>query len=76
MAGSFVTVIFFLAKDGLAATTPIMFGILVSAVIFFVVTAIDRKKHVVDIHEDGTVYVDGILQEQKTRKSAKALGHE
>ena len=73
MAGSFITVIFFMVKDGLAATSPIMGGILVSAVIFFLVTAIDRNKHVVDIHEDGTVYVDGVLQEQKTRKSAEAL---
>jgi hypothetical protein len=28
---------------------------------------------VVDIHEDGTVYVDGVLQETKKRKSAEAL---
>ena len=73
MIGSFVTVIIFMVKDGLAATTPIMFGILVSAVIFFVVTAIDRHKHEVQIMEDGTVYVDGVLQENKKRKSAEAL---
>ena len=48
---------------------------MVSALIFFIITAIDRKKHVVDIHEDGTVYVDGVLQEQKKRKSAEVLGH-
>jgi len=75
LLGSFVTVVIFLIKDGLTATTPIMFGILVSAVIFFVVTLIDRTKHVVDIHEDGTVYVDGVLQETKKRKSAEVLGH-
>ncbi len=74
MAGSFITVIFFMAKDGLAATSPIMGGIVVSALIFFIITALDRKKHVVDIHEDGTVYVDGVLQEQKKRKSAEVLG--
>lgn len=73
MLGSFITVIIFMAKDGLAATTPIMFGILVSAVIFFGVNAVDRKKHQVDIREDGTVYVDGILQEQKKRKSAEVM---
>ena len=76
MAGSFITVIFFMAKDGLAATSPIMGGIVVSALIFFIITALDRKKHVVDIHEDGTVYVDGVLQENKTRKSAEAMGLE
>ena len=70
LLGSFVTVVIFLIKDGLTATTPIMFGILVSAVIFFIVTAIDRTKHEVDIHEDGTVYVDGVLQESNRRKSA------
>ena len=74
MCCSFVTVIFFMAKDGLAATSPIMGGIVVSAVVFFIVTLIDRNKHVVDIHEDGTVYVDGVLQENKRRKSADALG--
>lgn len=74
LLGSFVTVVIFLIKDGLTATTPIMFGILVSAVIFFVVTLIDRTKHVVDIHEDGTVYVDGVLQETKKRKSAEVMG--
>ena len=73
MCGSFITVIFFMVKDGLAATSPIMGGILVSAVIFFIVTAIDRNKHEVDIHEDGTVYVDGVLQENKRRKSADAM---
>lgn len=73
LLGSFVTVVIFLAKDGLTATTPIMFGILVSAVIFFIVTAIDRTKHVVDIREDGTVYVDGVKQEIKKRRSAIAM---
>ena len=67
---SFVTVLVFLVKDGLTATTPIMFGILVSAVVFFLVNAIDRKKHEVVINEDGTVFVDGVKQELKKRKSA------
>lgn len=31
---------------------------------------IDRNKHEVDIHEGGTVYIDGVLQENKRRKSA------
>ena len=62
MLGSFITVILFMIKDGLAATTPIMFGMLVSAVIFFGVNALDKKKHKVDILEDGTVYVDGVKQ--------------
>lgn len=75
MLGSFITVVIFMAKDGLAATTPIMFGMLVSAVIFFGVNAIDKKKHQVDIMEDGTVYVDGVLQEQKKRKSSDILGY-
>ena len=71
LLGSFVTVIVFMVKDGLAATTPIMFGMLVSAVIFFVVTAIDRNKHEVKILEDGSVIVDGVKQEMKKRKSAQ-----
>ena len=71
LLGSFVTVIIFMVKDGLAATTPIMFGMLVSAVIFFVVTAIDRNKHEVKILEDGSVIVDGVKQEMKKRKSAQ-----
>ena len=74
MLGSFITVVGFMIKDGLAATTPIMFGILVSAVIFFGVNAIDKKKHEVKIMEDGTVYVDGVLQETKKRKSAEVMG--
>ena len=65
-----MTVLVFLVKDGLTATTPIMFGILVSAVVFFLVNAIDRKKHEVVINEDGTVFVDGVKQELKKRKSA------
>ena len=73
MLGSFITVVIFMVKDGLAATTPIMFGILVSAVIFFLVNAVDRKKHEVEILEDGTVFVDGVKQENKRRKSADAL---
>ena len=71
LLGSFVTVIAFMIKDGLAATTPIMFGMLVSALIFFIVTAVDRHKHEVRIMADGTVYVDGVKQEQKKRKSAQ-----
>ena len=70
MVCSFITVIAFMAKDGLAATTPIMFGILVSAVVFFVANAIDKKKHEVKILEDGTVFVDGVKQETRRRKSA------
>ena len=70
LLGSFITVIAFMIKDGLSATTPIMFGILVSAVIFFVVNAIDKKKHEIEILEDGTVIVDGVKQELKKRKSA------
>lgn len=70
LLGSFITVIAFMIKDGLSATTPIMFGILVSAVIFFVVNAIDKKKHEIEILEDGTVLVDGVKQELKKRKSA------
>ncbi|MDD7035780.1 MAG: sodium:solute symporter [Firmicutes bacterium] len=62
---SFITVLIFLIKDGLTATTPIMFGILVSAVVFFLVNAIDRKKHEVVIYDDGTVSVDGDIQEIK-----------
>ena len=38
---------------------------------FFLVNAIDKKKHEVVIKEDGTVYVDGVKQELKKRKSAK-----
>ncbi len=68
--GSFITVVLFLVKDGLAATTPIMFGMLVSAVIFFLVTAIDRHKHEVQILEDGTVYVDGVLQQSGKKQEA------
>jgi SSS family solute:Na+ symporter len=75
MVGSFITVIIFMVKDGLAATTPIIFGMFVSAAIFFGVNAIDKKKHKVDIMEDGTVYVDGVLQEQKRRKSAEVMEH-
>lgn len=62
---SFITVLIFLIKDGLTATTPIMFGILASAVVFFLVNAIDRKKHEVVIYDDGTVSVDGDIQEIK-----------
>lgn len=73
LAGSFVTVMVFFIKDGLTATTPIMYGILVSAVIFFLVNAVDKKKHEVVIHEDGAVFVDGKRQEMKRRKSADAM---
>ena len=70
LLGSFVTVVVFLIKDGLTATTPIMYGILVSAVIFFLVNAIDKKKHQVEILEDGSVIIDGVKEELKKRKSA------
>ena len=70
LLGSFITVVVFMVKDGMSATTPIMYGILVSAVIFFVVNAIDKKKHEIEILEDGTVIVDGVKQELKKRKSA------
>ena len=73
LLGSFITVIIFMVKDGLAATTPIMFGMLVSAVIFFVVNAIDKKKHEVEILEDGTVFIDGVKQEPKRMKSIDKL---
>ena len=73
LLGSFITVIIFMVKDGLAATTPIMFGMLVSAVIFFAVNAIDKKKHEVDILEDGTVFIDGVKQEPKRMKSIDKL---
>ncbi|MDD6311113.1 MAG: sodium:solute symporter [Firmicutes bacterium] len=73
LLGSFITVVIFMIKDGMAATTPIMYGILVSAVIFFVVNAVDKKKHQVEIMEDGTVIVDGVKQELKQRNSAGKL---
>lgn len=73
LLGSFVTVIIFMIKDGLAATTPIMFGMLVSAVIFFAVNAFDKKKHEVEILEDGTVFIDGVKQETKRMKSIDKL---
>ena len=73
LLGSFITVVAFMIKDGLAATTPIMFGMLVSAVIFFGVNAMDKRKHEVEILEDGTVFVDGVKQEVRRRKSADLL---
>lgn len=71
--GSFITVVVFMVKDGLTATTPIMFGMLVSAVIFFVVNAIDKKKHSIEILEDGAVIIDGEKQELRKRKSAEVM---
>lgn len=63
LAASFVTVIIFFIKDGLSATTPIIFGIAVSAIVFFSINAIDKKKQQIDIMEDGTVIVDGVKKE-------------
>ena len=73
LLGSFLTVVAFMAKDGLSATTPIMYGMLVSAVIFFLVNAIDKKKHTIEIEEDGTVYIDGVKQERKPMKSTEVM---
>jgi len=71
--GSFITVVFFMVKDGITATTPIMFGMLVSAVIFFIVNVLDKNKHEVEILADGSVIIDGEKQELKKRKSAEAM---
>jgi hypothetical protein len=46
---------------------------LVSAVIFFLVNAIDKKKHTIEIQEDGTVYIDGVKQERKPMKSTEVM---
>lgn len=65
LVGSFIVVVGFMIKDGMSATTPIMYGMLASAVIFFVVNAVDKKKHEVEIQEDGTVIIDGVKQGTK-----------
>ena len=62
LAASFVTVIFFFIKDDLSATTPIMGGIAVSIIVFFTLNAIDKNKRQIDIEEDGTVIIDGVVQ--------------
>ena len=65
LAASAVTVTIFFIKDGIAATTPISFGIMVSAVVFFGVNAFDRKKREF-IFEGEKVIIDG--QEQSLVK--------
>ncbi|NLD18625.1 MAG: sodium:solute symporter [Clostridiales bacterium] len=53
-----VTVLFFIC--GITSTYPIIFGMIVSVVLFFVVNAIDKKgKHAIDFAEDGEIFIDG-----------------
>ena len=64
LVGSFMVVVGFMIKDGMSATTPIMYGMLASAVIFFAVNAMDKRKHEVEIKEDGTIIIDGNVLEK------------
>jgi SSS family solute:Na+ symporter len=59
LIGSFITVNFFFFKDGITALTPIIYGIIVSAIVFFIVNAMDSKKREITFNDEGAVYVDG-----------------
>jgi SSS family solute:Na+ symporter len=58
LTSSAIVVTLFFIIDGITSTTPIMYGMLTSAVVFFVTNAIDKKKREVDFIEGG-VFIDG-----------------
>jgi SSS family solute:Na+ symporter len=59
LIASFVTVTVLFFIYGITALEPIIFGILVSAVSFFVINGIDKKKRVITFTEEGKVRIDG-----------------
>lgn len=52
---SFIVVTVFIFKDGISASTPIIYGIIVNAIVFFVVYAIDKNKVEVELGVTETV---------------------
>ena len=53
-----VTVLFFI--NGITSTYPIIFGMLVSIILFLTVNAVDKKgRHAVDFTECGDILIDG-----------------
>ncbi len=58
LIASFVTVTAFFIIDGITALTPIKYGILVSAIVFFIINHFDGKKREITFAE-GKIIVDG-----------------
>jgi SSS family solute:Na+ symporter len=65
LIASFVTVTVFFVVDGITALSPIIYGILVSAAVFFIVNATDSKKRAYTFDKNGGVYVDGVAKNQE-----------
>ena len=61
LAASFVTVTAFFVIDGITAVTPIIYGMVVSAVTFFVTNALDKRKREITFQEE-KIFVDGVEQ--------------
>lgn len=64
LVSSAIVVTVFFVLDGISATTPIMYGMLTSAVVFFIVGAVDKKKKIIDFI-DGKVYINGVEQTEE-----------
>lgn len=63
LVASFVTVTVLFFVFGITSTYPIIFGMIVSIVLFFAVNILDRKnKHEIDFDGD-KIIVDGVLKE-------------
>jgi len=60
LIASFVTVTTFFFIDGITALTPIIYGIIVSAVVFFTINTIDKKRREITFNEEGQFFVEGI----------------
>ena len=65
LIASFITVTFFFIKNGITALEPIIFGIIVSAVVFFTINFIDSKKREITFDENGQVIIEGKEQTGK-----------
>lgn len=63
LIASFVTVTIFFILDGITALTPIKYGILISAIVFFIINHVDGKKREITF-EEGIIVVDGKRQNQ------------
>lgn len=61
LAASFVTVTAFFVIDGIAAVTPIIYGMIVSAVTFFITNALDKRKREITFQGE-KIFVDRVEQ--------------
>lgn len=71
LTSSAIVVTIFFVIDGITATTPIIYGMLTSAIVFFVTNAIDSKKREIDFVE-GRIVIDGneVIDLEENKKNS------